>query len=345
MIKLISEDSKIYKEYQLSMYLYDCYVENKDAVIDFNLEGPCCRANHLYTILDTFCQQTAYLPERITILTGNLLEHHPRYNVVRKPEYWYEVGLIKQHDIKRPKTTTGPTKHFGIFIGRATWARAWVSAILYRYRDKLQQTFHSGYHKNYVVPRTDGTVDTIGLDDLNRYGCNIIPEVTEFLQQCPIIDNDNVDKIKKTKMFIEPSNDDCYPIQHPANLNILDWYDNIFVDIVCETRVIGNVFFISEKTWRCMVARKPFIVVGPGNFLKNLRRLGFRTFHDFWDEGYDEYGPTQRIQEIEKLIQELSTKTVGEMQQLVNSMQSILDHNFDMFHSLTYEQIERTFND
>jgi len=343
MIKLISEDSMIYNEYQLVIYLYECHTRNNDAVINFHLEGPCSRSNRLYAILDNFCQKTNYDPRRIKILTANMLEKHPQYNVVRVPEYWYEVELIKDSMLTYEQST--PTRHFGIFVGRATWARAWVSAILYRHRDKLLQTFHSGYHRNYGVPKTDGIVDTIGLDDLNQFGCNIIPEVAEFLTHCPIVDNDDINKIKNIKMFISPNNDDCYPIQHPANLNILKWYSNICVDVVCETRVIGNVFFVSEKTWRCIVARKPFIVVGPGNFLKNLKRLGFRTFNDFWDEGYDEYGPTQRLQEIEKLIESLANKPIADMHRLLARMQPILDHNYETFQNLTYQQIKETFNE
>lgn len=346
MIKLVSTDTSIHQEHALVMYLYDCYIKNKEVIIDFHLEGPCCHSNQLYVILDSFCQKTNFNPQRITILTANMLETHPQYNIIHKPEYWYELELIKKWTLTNTVDSgIEPTKHFGIFVGRSTWARAWVSAILYRHSEKVLQTFHSGYNKNYVVPKSSGVVDSIGLDDLNQFGCDIIPEVAEFLAQCPVVDYDDINKIKHTKMFISPNNDSCYPIQHPANLNILKWYNDIFVDVVCETRVVGNVFFVSEKTWRCMVARKPFIIVGPGNFLKNLRRLGFKTFNNFWDEGYDDYSSEHRIKEIERLINSLAIKSIDEMSALQQQMQSVLDHNLDTFNKLTYQQIRETFNE
>lgn len=344
---LICEDTKIYKEDQMVMYLYECSINDQDIELDFFLEGPCAQANNLYNILDEFCSRTNYEPSRIKIYTANQLETHPQYTVVRRPEYWYEVEQIKswllQNTINFDKL---PTKHFGIFVGRGSWDRAWISTILHRYQDKTVQTFHSGYHQNYVVPRSDSIFDTIGLDNLNFFGCDIIPEVASFLQKCPIVNEANIELIKQTRqMFIDPNNDDCYPIQHPANLNILPWYQDIVIDIICETRIVGDIFFVTEKLWRCIIARRPFIIVGSQHYLKNLRRLGFLTFNDFWDEGYDDYDPTQRIKEIEKLIQRLAKKSLKEMQILLVKMKPILDHNLETFKTLTYQQIKETFDE
>jgi hypothetical protein len=109
--------------------------------------------------------------------------------------------------------------------------------------------------------------------------------------------------------------------------------------------MVGNVFFATEKLWRCIAACRPFIIVGSQYYLKNLRRLGFRTFSDFWDEGYDDYGPTQRIKEVEKLIQQLAKKSLKEMQMLLVKIQPVLDHNLETFKTLTYQQIKETFDE
>jgi hypothetical protein len=344
---LISEDTKIYNEDRLVMYLYECAINDQDIELDFLFEGPCAQANNLYSILDEFCRRTKYKPGRIKIYTANQLEQHPQYAVMRPPDRWSFFEQIQRWSLKNTININKlPTKHFGIFVGRGTWDRAWISTILHRYQDKTVQTFHSGYHRNYVIPKADSIVDTIGLDLLNQYGCDIIPEVATFLQKCPIIDQDNLELVKQTrKTLINPNNDNCYPIQHPANLNILPWYQNIVVDIICETRIIGNVFFTTEKLWRCIIAGRPFIIMGSQHYLQNLRRLGFRTFNEFWDEGYDDYDPTQRIKEIEKLIQSLANKSLKEMQVMLVKMKPILDHNFQRFKTLTYQQIQETFDE
>jgi hypothetical protein len=339
---LILEDSKIWRKDLLVMYLYDCYVKNINAIIDSYLEGSCCYVNGLYRILDEFCARTGYAPERITIRTANLVEQHDRYNIVCVPEYWYEVREIQKWAAgKDLSTTNSPTKHFGNFVGRANWYRVWIASILNsQYSKKTAQTFNSGLRSRYIV-KNDGVYDYLGLEELVRYGCNILPEVIEFLQSCPKVINDDIDYIKTVKPYIPQP--DYYPIQHPANLNILKQYPDIFVDVVCETRITGNVFFVTEKTWRCILARRPFIVVGSQFFLQNLKRLGFKTFNDFWDEGYDEYLPEQRIQEIEKLLSHIASWPVDQLGDKLLKLNKILEHNYNNFFNLTYTQIKNSF--
>lgn len=341
---LILEDAKIWSKDLLVMYLYDCLTNNRNAVIDSHLEGSCCQSNGLYRVLDEFCTRTGYMPNRITIRTANLIERHDKYNIVQVPEYWYEVKEIQQWMRgKNLSTSNTPQKHFGNFIGRSNWYRVWIAALLdHCYKDKTVQTFNSSLGSHYIV-KNDGTCDYLGLEDLVRHECNILSQAINFLQSCPRIIEDDIEYIKTVKSYIPQP--DYYPIQHPANLNILLEYPNIFVDIVCETRITGNVFFVTEKTWRCILSRRPFIIVGSQNFLKNLKKLGFKTFNDFWDEGYDEYPPTQRILEIEVLLNELANKSMDELHQMLHNMQPILEHNYKTFKNLNYQTIKEAFNE
>jgi len=343
--RIISEDTKIWQESKLVMYLNSCALNDQDIVLDFYLEGPCCTANGLYNILDDFCNTTGYNSDRITITTANLVEHHDQYNIHHIAEYWYEIKMIQDWvKTNQIETANSPTLHFGSFIGRSTWARCWIAALLNKkYASKTIQTFHSGFQKNYVIPVQHDCCDTIGLDELSQYNPGILSDVIDFLKKCPIVIDKDIDVIKQMTTFISPSNDGCYPIQHPANLIVLNYYNMFFVDIVTETRMIGNVFFVTEKTWRCILARRPFIIVGSQFFLQNLKRLGFKTFNDFWDEGYDEYPPTQRILEIEKLLKTISQWDLETCSTKLNEMNDILDHNYQTLISLTYNQIQEVF--
>ena len=85
--------------------------------------------------------------------------------------------------------------------------------------------------------------------------------------------------------------------------------------------------------------------MGGLNHLANLRRLGFRTFNNFWDEGYDEYGMQHRVHEIDKLVDDISEWPMEKLITSLNDMQEILDHNFNTFMALTHNKIERVFND
>ena len=75
-------------------------------------------------------------------------------------------------------------------------------------------------------------------------------------------------------------------------------YKNFLIDIVAETFTTGDCFFITEKTVRPMLLKKPMIVMGSQDCLNYLRQMGFRTFGDFWDETYDGYKGRERYLRI-----------------------------------------------
>jgi hypothetical protein len=343
MHKIISEDNFIWQESELVMYLYNCMNNKSDICLDFYLEGPCAETNGLYRILDLFCSKNNYPKEKITIKTGNLIEKHPHYKIKKEYDYWYEVKLIQQWIEKNKINFTQlPTKHFGNFVGRSTWARLWISSHLYiNHKNKTLQTFHSGLQKNYVVPGSNGLYDIIGLDNLNRYGCNSWDQIIKFLEACPIVINEDYDA---TGAYIAPSNQN-YPIQHPANMRIINHYEHFVIDVVGETRVSGELFFATEKIWRPIIAKRPFIVIGSGNFLRNLKKLGFKTFNNFWDEGYDEYGPTERMENILNLLDSIAAMPIDKLHRVLNQMQDILEHNYNTFQSLTYQKVKEVFNE
>lgn len=326
----------------LLAYLYDCFNKNISAIIDLHLEGPCLTSNGLYRLLDNFCEKTGYPKKSITIKTANMLEQHDQYNISRQPTYWYEVREIQKWIAgKKLITTNTPEKHFASFVGRSSWNRLWMSAILnYNYADKTLMSFHSHIHSNYIVKNNDGIVDYLGLEDLVKYNCDMLPQIIDFLNKCPRILDDEIKTIRSTII----KQNEFYPIQHPANLNILPYYNSIFVDIINETQITGNCFFVTEKTWRCIVARRPFIVMGGVNFLNNLKRLGFKTFNKWWSEEYDMYGLHHRIEKIAKLINQIALLSHNDLVTMLNDMQDILDHNYRTFVDLTTEQISEVFD-
>jgi hypothetical protein len=134
-----------------------------------------------------------------------------------------------------------------------------------------------------------------------------------------------------------------YPIQHPSNLNLLQYYQDIFVDVVVEPNISGNCFLVTEKLWRAILAKRPFIVVSNPNYLNNLKRLGFKTFDNYWDEEYDIHKEVNRIDKIKLILQEISSWALDELSNKLQDMESTLDHNLTVFKELTYDKINTTF--
>lgn len=339
-------DNKIWHKDRLVVFLHSCLIHQQKVELQVAPEASSCRANGLFRHLDNFCNATGYPKSNISIRTGNMIEYHDEYTIVKDAsDTWFEVPVIndwlKTHTVS---TGTDPKLHFGHFIGKSNWNRAWVGAILHsKYSDKTFQTFHSGLNTNYLM-KHDDLVDFVGLEDLVQHRCDILPEVVAFLQTCPRTIPEDVEFIKTCAFTTYIKQDHYYPIQLPANLNILQFYNDIFVDVVHETFVRDEVFFGTEKSWRPILARRPFITMGGRNHLANLRRLGFRTFNDIWDEGYDEYGMQHRVREIAKLLEQISQWPRSKLISTLEQMKPILDHNYQVFTELTHDKIMKTFD-
>lgn len=337
-------DNKFWRRDLLVMHLYECMTNNTDVSLNVTPEGSCCEGNSLYRYLDAFCEHTGYDKHRISIRTGNMVESHEHYVIKRDATAWYEVPII-QNWLRNNAVNldTNPSLHFGHFIGKSNWNRLWLGAVIHnRYQDKTFQTYNTGIGTHYLT-KNDGLSDFVGLEDLVKNECDVIDQAVEFLKSCPKFIPEDIEIIKNMATTIKQ--DDYYPIQLPANLNILKYYNDIFVDVVHETFVRGCVCFATEKTWRPIIARRPFIVMGGRHHLANLRKLGFKTFNSIWDEGYDDYGMQWRVHEIVKLLETISAWTPEQLADKLKEMQPILEHNYNVFMALTHQRIQKTFND
>lgn len=109
---------------------------------------------------------------------------------------------------------------------------------------------------------------------------------------------------------------------------ISDWMiPSSYIHIINETFTFYHekCLFLTEKTFDCINARTPFLLVGQPFSLKHLQDLGFKTFSEFWDESYDETINTHdRVNKILEVIDELEKRDIKEV---FNSTKPILEHN------------------
>jgi len=103
-----------------------------------------------------------------------------------------------------------------------------------------------------------------------------------------------------------------------------------YIHIINETFTFynKNCLFLTEKTFDCINAMTPFLIMGQPFSLKHLQDLGFKTFNEVWDESYDEIINTQdRLNEILKIINELEKRDV---KKVFSDTIPILKHNRDV---------------
>jgi len=68
------------------------------------------------------------------------------------------------------------------------------------------------------------------------------------------------------------------------------WYDDTYFSIVAETRIrteVNTPLLISEKTFKALAFYHPFLIWGEPGSLQHLKKLGFETFGNLFDESYD----------------------------------------------------------
>jgi len=113
----------------------------------------------------------------------------------------------------------------------------------------------------------------------------------------------------------------------------LDLEQSALWNVVSETVFYDQRLHLTEKIFKPIVARRPFILVAaPGN-LAYLKSYGFQTFDRWIDESYDTItDPDQRIDAITTELQKLCARSMFELQTMHKEMQEILDYNFDHFY-------------
>jgi hypothetical protein len=105
-------------------------------------------------------------------------------------------------------------------------------------------------------------------------------------------------------------------------------YYDVFCDIVNESRFAQPTANYSEKVYRPMFYKKPFVLVAPPHTLHYLREQGFQTFGDFWDESYDALEDHEsRLFAIFDIIDQINNMSISDLKIIYNKMLPILEHN------------------
>lgn len=324
-INIPNIDGKIWNIESKIIELTKELITNGCVSINLNGEGPDAEELGLYHILNLITEKHNILKNAVTIYTCNQLESHSHYKIVKNsPLYILETQqFYYKNKLSDLKKFDDKFFNIGIFIGRSNWIRLWLAGYLYSTAsNSVLMTYH--WQPNHEFHSAHN-----GLDDMLQWGATIenINDSVQLLSKCPI-KFDTVDQ---------------YPMLSPEHLNICKVYQNFFAEVVCETYFSGKTFYPTEKIWRPLIMKTPFIVHGPVDYLKNLKLLGFKTFNRWWSEEYDDYGHNLRIEKILNIIDDIKNMPIDKIMQMHTDMSEILEHNFQKFMSITPDEFARVF--
>ncbi len=118
--------------------------------------------------------------------------------------------------------------------------------------------------------------------------------------------------------------------------------DSTFLYVICETDYSTNLdtprdyIHFTEKTLIPLNQNKPFLMLGGPYYLKHLKKLGFKTFSNFWDESYDnELNNETRMDMVIEIIKDINNKSISELEELKNKMMPVVLHNKKQHEYLT----------
>lgn len=132
---------------------------------------------------------------------------------------------------------------------------------------------------------------------------------------------------------IDYKDQDSIP-NHSMLLGALPESMESFLYVVTETCYWSNKEHLTEKIFKPILTKQPFVLLGCSGNLNYLKSYGFKTFDAWWDESYDSItDPIQRLQAVVKIIDSICSRTDQELEQMLSDMTDVLDYNYTLFNS------------
>lgn len=116
-------------------------------------------------------------------------------------------------------------------------------------------------------------------------------------------------------------------------------YNQAAMDLVCES--FDDVPDISEKTYKAIAAKKPFVSVGYKGLYKKLDELGFVKYDEVFDYTFDDLDLFEdRVEHVIKQVKNLQDKDFKKIKTLLKDK---LDHNYNNLIKLSEQVPEEIF--
>lgn len=167
--------------------------------------------------------------------------------------------------------------------------------------------------------------------DLETLGFTLTPELENWVDGMPYSTKNN-------------------PIQKKLSADIYDLIQTSGINIVVESHFDPfwnfnghrhmhpqhfSPSFPTEKMYKPIACHRPFIVFSTPWFLKEFKNLGYKTFHPYIDESYDDIqDDVERLNAIAKEVERLCNLTDADFINLMENCKKITEHNFKIMENL-----------
>ena len=272
-----------------------------------------------------FYDQEVIYKEHFAPFAEQYLEYYKGRNILVHSEY-------KSETVEWACNTYGFESQYYFFHGWAAldWYRGYNRTFLHQPKN-IKHTFLCP--NNIVGGKRRHRLDLFNeLCKRNLVHSNLIsmPEFCPY-EKIPVRKyiNYNVDLPLKIDEFDNYAN-------NSHQITMWEQASKSFVQVVTETCYLGAKNHLTEKIFKPIVLKQPFIIVGNRGSLEYLKKYGFKTFESVFDESYDLVDDQHRVARIGNLLEELEHADLNYLQE---KCQSVVDHNYDWFYSGKFEQV------
>lgn len=239
-------ETEIFYKAALASKIIKCMQKHGKTMLT-SAESRSATQSGLYAFLDELCDSWGWNPKDITIVSTNLLEKHPEYNIKTIVHNNHSTVV----DLKVPEKFVpwDGSKTYGMFLARATAERmhAAVRHQTFEYKDQGLTSFHHNMREHIDTP------------ELVKYLCESDGRYSELLKITPYSD---IDSVSRFDVLAQKSNDDWTAI-----------YRQIALELVFETSTAPNNLTFSEKIIKPMFYRRPFMLIAGAGTIKILKSV------------------------------------------------------------------------
>ena len=191
----------------------------------------------------------------------------------------------------------------------------------------------SELHKRNILEQGYVSYSDVCPDNQHHYVNNLSDAVeTGLITKDTLLET--VSNLKQVTMPLRIDFNDSFIPNHSFQLSAVEQTQESFVYVVTETCYWEHKCHLTEKIFKPIVSRMPFILVGCAFNLEYLKSYGFKTFDKWWNEDYDCItDPIERMESVGKLLESICSRSEDELKQMLIEMEDVLEHNYNLFYS------------
>ena len=293
-----------------------------------------CAVNHIdfFTLIHKHCEDVNFPPNKLNLWWGNT-------NGAELYEQWCE----RNNPIKKFKSVNYHPLWLGMLMDNTDDHSDNYEKGKINLKEKYF-TFLSGVPKHHRIKTINflcenNLLDLIEWSWVSRYEVdplnkNLDPRLINLIP----------------KSFEGHTNIKDRPTKHNPGPAFFEIYYNTYFDLVTETYYEHEYehiekfnwwepVFFSEKIWRSIYNKRPFMIIGQKNSIKELQKLGFKTFPHIFDESYDSMEDDKRIYHV---LNQLTSFTCEKLHNKIYTQETelILEHNYDLAKEIIEQSAE-----